>query len=208
MGIFQKAAKAAKTITGKAKDVVVNTKEKVEASKIGANIKSKVDNAIDLAKKVGSPWLLLLPVRPQMQAALLIKGIKPPKELEALAESFYNNVVKQANFDRSVDLDKDGFAHFGEISRDRSNFIPPEAIAVIVSSIVTFISEIKKKKEAGKELSKVEKAVDEVSTTAENAAYEGATDAAQEQIGELVMKWLPWVLIGIVGFFILRKFVK
>lgn len=206
MGLFAKVKQAAKSVGGNVKDKIIDTKEKVQASNIGAKIKDKVGDAIDFAKSVGSPWLLLLPVRPQMIAALKIKGIKPPSEMEALAESFYNNVVKQSGFDNSVDNNPDGFAHFSEVSREKNNFIPPEAVSVIVSAIITFIKGIKEKKEAGKALSKVEKAVDEVSTTAENAAYEGAMDEAQQQVGEQVIKWLPYVLGAIVLLFVLKKF--
>lgn len=193
-----------KKIGGKVVIGAKNAKEKIEATKIGGKIVETVDKAIELAKKIGTPYALLLPVKPQMVAALKIKGLPVPKEIDKLAESFYNKVVKQSNFDTQVDNNPHGFATFGETTHV-NHMIPPEVISSVVTAIISYIGAVKKKKQEGKDLSKAEKAINEVSETAETAAIEGATDVAHRLTGETIIKYLPYVLGGIVLIIVAKK---
>lgn len=194
----------AKKVADIVKDKGGNVKEKLKALEIGEKIKDKVDDAISMAKKVGVPWILLLPLKPQMRAALKFKGITPPDEIGELAQSFYNNVVKRSSFDSAVDNDRDGFAHFAEV--ERSNFVlSAAAISTVVAGIVEFISSIKKKKEEGKALSKTETVINDVSTTAENAINDKVENDVNQEIGATIIKYLPWVVGVIVLLFVAKK---
>lgn len=207
---LKKAAAAAKKVGGNivkgekkkiafAKKVV----KKVKAAKIGEKIKDKVDDAIKLAKKVGSPWLLLIPVAPQMRAALRLNGITPPKDLEKLGRTFYDNIVKVNTLESQVANDRHGFAHFAETNH--VNHIAPIAIEAIISAILSLISGIKKKKEQGMELNKTEKVIDNVSESAETMAEEAAANEVEETIGETIVKYLPWIVGAIVAIILLKK---
>lgn len=99
-------------------------------------------------KKIGkiakglATYPLLLPLSPVMGSMLKKAGYKPPRNIEARAQLFYNKIVAKNKFDE---------IEFSEYEGDERDNLAP----AIIPAIISFVKDIIQKKKSGKKLDPV-----------------------------------------------------
>lgn len=173
--------------------------------KVSKAVKKVGKSIVEGVKKVAGNVALapLLPFKGAMKKALKKKGIDPPSDLPALASKFYQVVIqKKSNFEYSYDLEED------------LQHADPVITPMIITAIVGFIKQILGAKLEGKKLTPEEEEIagqveaDTKSLTTASTTDEGVTDSsgnAPAGGGFDFGKFMPFILIGLVLVFALRK---
>lgn len=131
--------------------------------KLGEGVAYAVKKGIAFGVRIiGNAALLpLVPSIPMMRNGVKKKGLKPKKELRALAEQFYTNVIKS--------------------KYDPDHFVL--GIGALVSAILGYVGKIFDKKEAGETLTPEEEKVVELVSQAKEQIKEGAKEKAATETG-------------------------
>lgn len=187
---------------------------KKAGKKVKNAIKKVGDKIVDKVKKVAGNVLLapLLPFKGAMKKALKKKGISPPNDLPALASKFYQVVIqKKSNFEYCYELEDD------------LNHVDPVVTPMIITAIVGFIKQILGAKLEGKKLTAEEQEIaEQVETDTRNLVTEQTTqDGTTAPDGNAptsggggggifaggfdIGKFLPIILIAVVGLVVLKK---
>lgn len=178
-----KAKRKAKRLARKNKRATRKNKRKVKIK----GFKKKLGSVVNKIGKIG----VLLPFKFAMIGALKSKGVNVSKktDLTELSTKFYNVIVRK-----------------GKANYEVENFaVSASMLAGVVSGIISFFKNLKKRKEAGEELSKSEEIA---LTKAEEVSRQvdlTTRDFTEEAIGETVMKFLPMALIGGVLLYLIIK---
>lgn len=203
------AAKVATKLKTAADRTAATSKVLKEAKQIGKKVNEIAQEAKEAAKDLGQ-LVLLKPFAPIMKAALIAKKIDPPSDLERLARTFYNEVVKRSDFDAANEFnDGTNIAISTETRRD----FDPVTISALVSGIITWIQESRKKKEEGKPLTKAQEAAVKTSNIINEETKKAVDDEIKYQAGDAIMKvveWLEenWMIVAaiiVIGYFGLKK---
>lgn len=167
---------------GKFKEKIKGAAGKIKdtGKKIGRKIK-------DTAKKV--PFAPLLPFAVAMRIILTGKGKTPETKFERLCQQFYSVVIeKKENYELT-----------------NTEHLAPAIVTAIISGVLGYFSELKKRKKDGVTLSKgeeqalniAEKTTDEVMNVGKDIAYK---ETAEKGFPIAVM-----LIVGLVVFMILKK---
>ena len=133
--------------------------------------------------------LPLVPLKLAMKKILKDRGITPPDNLKELAHVFYDKVVK---------AHKSTFEPIDHIE-------PVMTLTAIVTAIIKFIKDLKKKKESGQKLDKSEQ---KILDTTEKLVSEGEEtvkgfikDEATFELGKIA----PLLILAFVAILLLKK---
>lgn len=149
-------------------------------------------------------WKLLLPFKGAMVAALKAKKkpVKITTPIKDVALMFNDTFVKknyEGNFDFNYGNDNYGY-HY-----ERDNFVlTAAAISAIVTGIVAWFKDRKNAKDQGEQLSEAELKAVTIGEKIETNVDQIKADETTSAIGEQVQKFLPFIAIGLVAFFLLR----
>ncbi len=149
--------------------------------------KNKVKGAVSKLGSVG----VLIPFKKVMTKRLNELGVNTSGlKLDEIAVKFFDRVIKKNN----------------NYEVDHVVPIPPSVIAGVVQGILGFFKNLVKRKKEGAEMSageeKMAGAVEKVAETVDDAER----DYTEETIGEMTMKYLPYILVaGVAIYFITKK---
>lgn len=107
----------------------------------------------------------LLPFRAAMKLILRSKGVKPKDKIDELSQQFYKIVIKKENY--------------SEIEH-----IEPTIISAIVTAVLAYFKNLKKKKEEGKELTESEKKALDVAEKSVDTVVRNIKEEAKAEIRE------------------------
>lgn len=188
--------KATKT-TGK--KAIRLTKKAKRLSTKGTLLGQVAKGAGKVAKKIGKtaiqPALLpLIPLKPVMKKALEKKGKKAPQKMLDLVNAFYNEIVKQSNYDYYENIDL--------LDIPEGTDYAAVAISTVVSAVLGFIKSLKKKKAEGGALTPLEDTILKGTEQTEEKIREEAKSEAAQTVGEKILfdkKTQMYIIIGIVA---------
>lgn len=152
------------------------------------------------------------PLRPVMLAGLRTKGIpvKNNAPISLLTERFYNEVVRNANKTRNTKFADAGMRATDIMSCPNVDSFDTAKNAIL-DGVVSFIKNVKSKKEGGGSLSKVEENVYNATKAVEANIEKQAKEEASKQLGAKILfdpkirTVLIVVVVAIVGFLLFRK---
>lgn len=140
-----------------------------------------------------------------MRTILKTRGIAAPSNLEDLAKTFYMEVVKKNSFDEQYYFQRDNAAFIDyEQHNNADNFAPP-AISAIISAIVSYIKNLRARKEAGVPLTPTQEKVVQLSHEADKKAEEIKDDEVKREVGSFFTDYWWVLLLAVVGFVYLKK---
>jgi hypothetical protein len=157
-----------------------------------------------IASKLNPALLPLIPLKGLMVKALNNKGVTTKKEepLDVIAKKFYNNIVVKHN------------KHYEEVHFDSDlepDYVVGSAITGIVTAVISFIKDLKKKKEAeGEEaLTPTEKVIVKQTENVEAQIQEKSEAEAARQVGSTLLYdrnfQIGLVFVIALAFIMLRK---
>lgn len=138
----------------KFRDQVKNAVSNVPKPKIDKIIKN-VNKAVDLGKK-GIAVAPLIPYFPLMKAIMKKRGVTIPRDPDELVKSFYQNIIKKGI---------------------KNDSIEPVTITLIVTAVISFFTQMKKKRDE-------EKASEEEKKIADKADEVGDVADAMKDVGQ------------------------
>jgi hypothetical protein len=164
------------------------SREKKEAClREGGNVLEKA-KALDQmsigSNNLKSQFVDLEPLREVFILGLKTKGITPSKDLAVLSQQFYNEVVRNSF--------KTGATKFKSEFKEQDILnIPIDTVdaakEAIVAGILSFIKNVKSKKDAGQTLSKVEENVYNGTSIVEANLKKAAKEEASKTLGEKIL---------------------
>lgn len=185
-----------KKIASTVKTKVLNTAKKVESKAQKTSRKAK--QLIKNAKEVGQ-IALLAPFKKLMVKQLKAKGIKVPNNLEDIARSFFQNVVRRNSYDETEYFDPNNPIVMKPLDDWEYDTIDPITISAVVSGIVSFFKKIKEKKDNGEQLTPTQqtiaKQVEEVERDVDNIR----DDETDRTVGKMIQQYWYVVVIVIAG---------
>lgn len=147
-------------------------------------------------------WLLLLPFKRPMVIALKAKkkNVKFTTPIKDVALMFNDTFVKK-HFEDTYE-DNYGYHYSGKVSHFA---LSAAAISAIITGIVAWFKDKKAQKDAGVELTDAEMKAIDIGEKVEENVKDIEAEKTSEAIGESVQKFLPFIAIGLIAFFLLRK---
>lgn len=179
------------TKKGKTRRVAKLKKRITKTKKRGSKRVKRIQTKGTLAERIAlAP---LLPLRAMMAATLKKRGVKASKNtpIVELANLFYNKVVHKSNPGHYEEIDLLDYY---------DDNVAGLAISAVVKGILEFIKGVKKKKEKGEPLNKVEQTVATGTEIAETKAKESAQEEAASQVGKKLLfdKKTQMIIGGVV----------
>jgi hypothetical protein len=179
----------------KFKDKVKNAVKNVPKPKVDKIIKN-VGKAIEQGKK-GIAVAPLIPYIPLMKAIMKKRGVTIPRDPDDLVKSFYQNIIKKGI---------------------KNDSIEPVTITLIVSAVLSFFANMKKKRDEEKATNEEKQIADKADEVGEVAdamkdvgqglLTAGNTLSPQPTIGTLANS-LPqpvlWGIIALIGYILYKK---
>lgn len=161
------------------------------ASKKGRQEVKKVATKVGKAIVGTSVLLPLQPLRPVMIKGLKKEGIKADNktQLVDLANLFYKHVVrKQDKSFEEIDLN------------NLDDHAVGAALSAVVTGIISFIKNIKKKKAEGKALTKMEEVIASGTEEVETQIETGAKEEVAKQVGSSLLfnKKTQMIIVGVI----------
>lgn len=208
MGVFNRKNKGARDARRTKRDDRQD-KRKAVISTAKNKVKSKVREQVKKGKamiKSGVSVGALLPFRPVMVAVLKQKNIEPKKDLQELAVQFYQNVVKRDSYDAGDAYNQsnpyranDNLLTTSTDTIITEDSIDPVTISAITQAVMKWIKGLRAKKALGQPLSKTQEQIVDASETVEESGNEFALDAVEEETGEAVMKYAPYIVGSVLA---------
>lgn len=165
--------------------------------------KSKADRKKKRKEKGGAGWLIMTPWRPVLMAILKKKGLPHKGTNKELAMRFYKEVLKKP-LPSMYEGDGNYYdANFTGMMKGHTE----GGIDIIVGAIITWIKNLKKKKENGEPMTAEEEKLLEISESAARSGEQMIKDEAEEGIGAWILENKMIVLVGaaVVAYFLLKK---
>ena len=137
----------------------------------------------------------MAPLRGVMSSALKNKGVQPPSDIQDLTISFYNRVVQNSP-NNYTGLD------YADETKGKTDSV---LFQTIVPAVIGFITAIKRKKEAGEPMSKVEETIADKTERVEATIADKARGEAEARTGKFILKPTTMIIIGVavVGLIVL-----
>jgi hypothetical protein len=163
---------------------------------IGTKIVDTTKNIVDAAKETlkNPAFAPLVVLKPVMKSALQKKGIKYKSDsVEDLAEAFHTAIVKKQPYKANYSYEV--------------NNLDPFLVTTIVTAIIDFIKNLKKKKEDGIALTNEEQIILNEAEKVAATVTDYAKDEAKFQVGDFLSKNWVFIVAGLVlvGYFVMRK---
>ncbi len=166
------------TIAGKILGVATGGLSKL-TTKAGRTEAKKGAKVVGNVLAAGTILAPVMPLMPMMKRALKKKGVTPPKMPIDVLNAFYKNVVKGGS-------NYDGHLPNIDLLEIESDHLAP-AVGAVVSAVLAFVKLIKKKKNSGETLTKIEETIANGTEQIETELEEKAKTEVAEQVGSRLL---------------------